>query len=121
MAKTGAILFRWGSTVRGRETLAVETFGQVVEYFEGLYKEGRITSHREYFSLNRDGGFCIIEGLIPELLKLVSEDDFVKWVVRSEAIVEDFRTEIFFGGTDATVQTMLELFTEELKELTLFT
>lgn len=119
MARTGAIVFRWGAPVRGREAQSLAVFGEALGYYEERAKEGRIIGHREYFNSGDNGGFMIIEGLLPELHQLMQEDDFVKLQQKASSIVEDFTTEVCMGGTDQTVQEGMQMYTEVLEELDL--
>lgn len=117
MARTGAIVFRWGSPVRGREAQGLEVFGEALDYYEGLTKEGRIVGHREYFSTSRDGGFMLVEGLLPELHQLMQEDDFVRLQQRASNIVEDFTAELYTGGNDQTLQESMQMYSGVLEDL----
>lgn len=117
MARTGAIVFRWGAPVRGRETQGLAVFGEALGYYEELAKEGRIIGHREYFNTGNEGGFMIVEGLLPELHQLMQEDEFAKLQAKASNIVEDFTTELCMGGTDQTVQEGMQMYTEVLEEL----
>lgn len=117
MARTGAIVFRWGPPVRGREMQGLAVFGEALQYYEELGKEGRIIAHREYFSTAGSGGFMLVEGLVPELYQLVQEDEFLRIQAKAEAVVEDFTTDICIGGSDQTVQQGMTLYTEAMAEL----
>ena len=117
MARTGAIFFSWGPPVRGREMQGLEVFGEALQYYEELAKEGRIIGHREYFFANRDGGCMILEGLLTDLHQLTQEDRFLKLQLKAGAIVEDFTMDMAMGGTDQTVNEGMTLYTEALGEL----
>lgn len=117
MARTGAIVCRWGPAVRGREAKSLEVFGDALKYWEELAKEGRIIAHREYFSTMNNGGFAIIEGLVPELQAMMSEDEYLRLNMRAENIVEDFCIELYLGGSDQTVSEMTAMFLETLNDL----
>ncbi|HLF99248.1 MAG TPA: hypothetical protein VI916_02165 [Acidimicrobiia bacterium] len=117
MTRTGAIVFTWGAPVRGREMKGLEVFGEALQYYEELSKEGRIIAHREYFNTAADGGMMIIEGLLSELHLLVQDDEFLRLQQRASAIVEDFRREVVAGGSDQTVQQLVTMYTESLADL----
>ena len=118
---TGAMVISWGSPVRGREAKGLEVFGGAVERFEGLAKQGRIHSHKEYFALTgntgRVGGFMIVEGEVEELLTLQGQEEQIRLQQRAQAIVNDFNVQIFAGGSDRTVQERMSSYTETLNEL----
>lgn len=114
----GAIVISWGAPVPGRESKGLEVFGNAVTRFEGFLKSGRIHSHREYFAVTgADSGFMIVEGELTELLAIVAEDDTVKLNAQAGAIVQDFRTQVFGGGTDQAVQQMVGTYATGMQEI----
>lgn len=117
MVRTGAIVFTWGTPVRGREAQALDVFSDTLQYYEELSKEGRIIAHREYFRTSDPGGMMIIEGLLDELSTLLTEDAFRRRVARASSIVEDLTIELCVGGSDQTVQQEMTAFVEELQGL----
>ena len=117
MARTGAIVFRWGAALPGREQMGLGVFGEALQYYEELAKEGRIIAHREYFSANRSGGFMIVEGLLPELHQIVQEDAFLTIQAKAQAVVGDFEMELCLGGSDQAIQEGMTLYTEAIGAL----
>ncbi|MBI2170265.1 MAG: hypothetical protein HYU28_12325 [Actinobacteria bacterium] len=117
MTRTGAIVLRWTTPVRGREAAGLDVFGDALQYYEELAKEGRIISHREYFRTGGEGGMMIVEGFVPELHLIMQEDAFVRLQLRAGAIVDDFECELVAGGSDRTVQELMTAYTEELTAL----
>ena len=117
MARTGAIFFSWGAPVRGREAQGLAVFGEALQYYEELAKEGRIIGHREYFFADREGGCLVIEGLLPELYQLIQENRFIKLQMKAQSIMQDLTMEVATGGTDQTVNEGMTLYTETLAEL----
>jgi hypothetical protein len=115
---TGALVISWGANVPGREAKGIESFTRALGYFEELSKEGRIHGHREYVNVSgRDGGFVIIDGELEELQKIMIEDEFLRRRTEGGAVVEDFRIELFLGGTDQSIQEGLTLFAETLNSM----
>lgn len=117
MTRTGAIVFSWGAPVRGREAAGMHVFGEALEYYEEMSKEGHIIGHREYFDTAGTGGMMIIEGLLPELYQLMQRDDYIRLQNKASSIVEDFRSKLCAGGSDGTIQEMMGMYTETLSEL----
>jgi hypothetical protein len=114
----GAVVIRWGSTVPGREAKGLEVFGNAVMRFEEYAKSGRISSHREYFTLTgMDGGFMIVEGAVSELLAIVGEDETIKLNAQASAIVENFEVQVYAGGDDQTVQSVMGSYVASLQEI----
>jgi len=115
---TGAVVFRWGSNVAGREATGLEAFGTAIERFEALAKQNRIHSHREYIALTGQlGGFMIVEGDVEELQKIMIEPETLALNSKAEAIVHDFSITLYGGGSDATVQELMGTFAGALSEL----
>ena len=115
---TGAMVISWGANVPGREAMGIESLTKALGYFEGLSKEGRIHGHREYVNVSgRDGGFMIVDGELDELQKIMIEDEFLRRRTEGGAVVEDFRVELFLGGTDQSIQEGIALFAETLNAM----
>ena len=114
----GAIVVSWGASIPGREAKGLEVFGNAVQRFEEFAKSGRISSHREYFAVTgRDGGFMIVEGAVSELLAIVGEDETLKLNAQAAAIVEDFETQVYAGGDDQSVQSLMGDYVGSLQEI----
>ena len=114
----GAVVIRWGANVPGREAKGLEVFGNAVARFEGFAKSGRISSHKEFFSLTgTDGGFMMVEGAVSELMAILAEDDTMKLNAQAAAIVEDFEIQVYAGGDDQTVQSVMGSYVGSLQEI----
>ena len=114
----GAVVIRWGASVAGREAKGLDVFGNAVLRFEEYLKAGRIHSHREFFALTgKDGGFMIVEGDTTQLLAIVAEDDTVKLNAQAAAIVQDFEVQVYGGGDDQAVQSMVGTYAAGLQEI----
>ena len=114
----GAMVISWGAPVPGRETKGLEVFGNAVLRFEEYLKSGRIRGHQEYFALTgRDSGFMIVEGDTAELLAIVGEDDIVKLNAQAAAIVQDFEVQVYGGGDDQAVQSMVGTYAAGMQEI----
>lgn len=115
---TGAIVFRWGASVPGREQKGLEVFGKALEQSEKDLKAGRIHSHKEYFNLiGEDGGFQVIEGEIDSLLALLADDDHQKLIAQATTIAQDFTVTVCQGGSDAAVQEGMTRYVQALQEV----
>jgi hypothetical protein len=114
----GAVVISWGATIPGREAKSLEVFGNAVTRFEEFAKSGRISGHREYFSLTgQDGGFMIVDGTVSDLLAIVAEDDTLKLNAQASAIVQDFRVQVYGGGDDQSVQSLMGNYVGSLQEI----
>lgn len=114
----GAILIRWGENIPGREAKGLEVFGKAVGRFEEMAKQGRVHSHREFFSLTgRQGGFMLIDGELDELMKIVAEEETLTLNTQATAIVAEFEIQVFGGGNDQSVQQLMGNYTGTMQEL----
>jgi hypothetical protein len=114
----GAVLIRWGTGIPGREAKGLDVLGKAVGRFEELTKQGRVHSHREYFSLTgRDGGFMLVEGEVEELMKILGEEETLQLNAQAAAIVAEFEIQAFAGGSDQTTQELVRNYTASLQEL----
>ena len=114
----GAIVVKWGASVAGREAKGLEVFGNAVARFEGFLKDGRISSHKEFFAVTGgDGGFMIVEGELSELLTIVGEEDTMRMNAQAAAIVQEFETQVYSGGSDQAVQGLMGLYVNGLQEI----
>ena len=112
----GCIVVRWGANIPGRETKGLEVFGEAIEYFEGLAKQGRIHSHHEYITLTgRDGGFMIADGEVDELAKIMTSPETLQLNGKAAAIVEDFEVQLYGGGNDASIQELIGMYTNSMQ------
>jgi hypothetical protein len=114
----GAVVIRWGASVPGREAKGLEVFSNAVTRFEEYAKSGRISSHKEFFAVTgTDGGFMIVEGALSELLTIVGEEETIKLNAQAAAIVEDFEVQVYSGGDDQTVQSVMGTYVGSLQEI----
>jgi hypothetical protein len=114
----GAIRISWGPAIPGREAKGLEVFGAAVERFEGMHKQGRINSHEEYFAVTgADGGFMLVRGDLEELSRISIEQETMALNAKAAAIVQDFRVELYGGGTDQSVQEIMGSYVGSLQEI----
>ena len=118
---TGVTVVSWTNSIPGREQKGLEVFGKALAYFEDLAKKGRIHGHREYFSVTgKTSGFMLVEGDLEELAKIQQEPETRKLNAQAAAIVQDFRVELYAGGSDHAIQQEITTYTEGLQELGYF-
>jgi len=114
----GAVVVRWGSGIPGREASGLDVFGKAVARQEELAKQGRIHSHKEFFALTgRDGGFMICEGEVEELLRIAAEPETLALNAKAAAIVQDFETQVYAGGSDQVIQELVGNYVTSLGEM----
>ena len=115
---TGATVIRWGASIPGREAKGLEVFAASIERFEGLAKQGRIHSHKEFIALDgRSGGFMVVEGDIAELQKIAIEPETLALNSKAASIVQDFEIQTYLGGTDKSVQDLIGIYLGGLGDL----
>jgi hypothetical protein len=114
----GALHISWKANIPGREAKGLEVFGTAVARFEAFAKQGRIHAHQEYFAVTGDeGGFMLVTGELDELLKISVEPETLALNAQAAAIVQDFRIQVFAGGTDQSVQELMGNFTQSLQQI----
>lgn len=116
MAK-GAVVISWGANVPGREATGLQVFGSALEMAQRYAKDGRIDSHKEFFSRARPGGFQLLEGDVTTLHDILEEDEFRTLVIKTQAIVQDLRIELYLGGVDDTTAQAIGMYTNAIGEL----
>jgi hypothetical protein len=87
-----AIFLGWGQVVRGREQLALQVFGETVEYWSKQQQEGKIESFRPFLLRPHGGdlaGFILIHGDQPVLDELQASDEFTRLMARAGAVVDN--------------------------------
>ncbi len=114
----GAVLIRWGASVPGREAMGLELFGRAVGRFDELTKQGRVHSHREFFSVTgHDGGFMMVDGDLDELMRILGEEETLRLNAQAAATVEDFEIQAFAGGSDPAVRQLMSTYTAGLADM----
>lgn len=114
---TGAMVVSWGTGIPGREAKGLEVFGSALEWAEAQAKAGRIHGHKEYFCLDEERGFQILEGEVSTLRSLMDDEEFRTIMVKAAAIVHDFRVSLYEGGSDAAIQAGMGRYMTALQEL----
>ena len=114
----GAIIYRWGPAVRGREQESLEVFTEAATYWNEQLEQGRISSHEPYFSTTRNGGYWIMKGDVEELNALAAEEEFQRLVAKVQLIVEDWSAEMCVGGSIEDVGEQIGMFQEVISDLT---
>ena len=115
MAK-GAIVFHWGTAVRGRERQALEVFAESAAYFDDLAKNHRITSHHPFISATRNGGMWVVQGEIDELEAVENEPEFLRLTARVQMIADDYQREHCYGGSVEDLGDIMGMFAETIEE-----
>ncbi len=113
----GAIVFRWGPAVRGRELKALGVFGESVGYWDDMVKNNRVSGHYPYFSTNRTAGFWVIQGEMEDLMAIQAEEDYQRLTTRVQMIVEDYSAELHVGGSVEEVADIMGMYSEVIEEL----
>jgi hypothetical protein len=120
MTLTGAVVFRWGAPVPGREGLALQVFESFLQWADDLAKTGRIHGHEEWMSVTgRPGGLMVVTGPLDDLLALQGEDDTLRLRQEAALAVSDFDLQVYAGGTDSSLQQVLRDWTQAADDLDL--
>ena len=117
----GAMQISWKASVPGREAKGLDVFGAALERFEGLLKQGRISSHEEYFAVTGgDGGFMLIRGELEDLVHISIEPETLALNAKAAAIVQDFEIQVYAGGSDKAVQDLMGNYVASLQSIGYF-
>lgn len=120
MPLTGAVVFRWGAPVPGREGLALAVLERFLQWCDDLAKSGRIHGHEEWMSITGGpGGLLIMTGPLDDLLILQAEDDALRLRQEATLVVTNFEVQVYAGGSDASVQQVLRDWTQAADDLDL--
>ena len=113
-----ALFIRWGATAPGRERKAVELFGESLRFLTSLVTKGRVASVEPFFLQPHGGnveGFFIMRGDRDELNKIRGEDDFQRYSVRAQAVVQNFG--VIEAITGEALNKHMAWFTEAAREV----
>ena len=115
----GVLFIGWGAVRSGREKQAVEVFGQVIQYYDRLRRDGEITSFQPVL-LEPHGGdlsaFILLQGDQNKLSQLRLNPEFQHNLARGELVVENLGVVTGFVGEDLNRQ--LSDFMSQAHELT---
>ncbi len=113
-----AVFLGWGQVVRGREQLALQVFGETVEYWSEQQQAGRIESFRPCLLQPHGGdlaGFFLIHGERATLDEIQASDEFARMVARAGAVVDNIGVTAAF--TDDELGRQMATYTEVTKGL----
>lgn len=92
MADSG-LLIGWNRVVPGRDTQAVELWGEMLQYLVTLHAEGMITSYEPVF-LGAHGGalnqFVLLRGTQEKLDRVRNSEQFLAFNVKANKSLEGF-------------------------------
>jgi hypothetical protein len=112
------LLFGWGAPIPGRETKALQVFGEALEYFARLEQEGRIEGMEPMLLEEHGGdlgGCFLIRGDRDPLARLRGDDDFQRMVARAGLVVTNVG--VVGGMTGERLQRMMAMWQEQVAEL----
>jgi hypothetical protein len=113
-----ALIIQWGATAPGRERKAVELFGESLRFLTGLVTKGRVSSVEPFFLQPHGGsveGFFIMRGDRDELNRIRGEDEFQRYSVRAQAVVQNFG--VIEAITGEQLNKHMAWFTEAAREV----
>jgi hypothetical protein len=108
-----ALFIGWGHPVRGRESMSLEVFDEVVLYFTGLLERGEIDSF-EPIQLEPHGGelngFMLIRASADRLARLRENEEFLRLLDRGSMMVEHLGA--ISGYADEELRRRFQVFGE---------
>jgi hypothetical protein len=109
----------FGAPVRGREQQAMKVFNEVFEYYSRLQQEGEIDSFEPVLLEPHGGeldGFFLLRGDQEKLARVRSSEEFQRFTVRGQLIVENIGVVGAVLGGELMKQ--MSVFSEQVEELT---
>jgi hypothetical protein len=113
-----ALFIGFGLPVRGRETAALEVFGESLAYYEGLQGAGTIESVQTVILEPHGGdlgGFVLLGGDAEKLDEVRRSDEFQRLLIRAGLIVENLG--VITGSTGDAIAAQMGVFAEETAAL----
>lgn len=115
-----AVLFiGWGAVTPGRERQATEVFGQVMQYYDRLRRDGEISGFQPVLLEPHGGdlgGFVLLQGDQQRLNQLRVTPEFLHNVNRAELVVRNLGVVMGFVGEELT--RLMSDFQSQANELT---
>jgi len=107
----------WGTVVRGREERALEVFNEILGFYGRLQQEGRIDSIDVALLVPALGvrGYLTVHGSTEQLGALREDEDYLRLMVDSELVVEDFS--ITEGYANEGVARQIGIYQEQLAKV----
>src|SRR5438270_75693 len=82
--------------------------GKALAWADDKAKAGVIEGHDAYFSVDGNAtklaGFMLMRGDLDTLLKLQADEEWLKLTFTAASVVQNFTTQTFAGGDEASVQ-----------------
>lgn len=115
----GVLFIGWGTPIPGREKQAIEVFGQVMQYYERLRRDGEITSFQPVLLEPHGGdlgGFVLLQGEANKLSQLRLNPEFLHNVTRAQLVVQNVGVITGFSGEE--LNRMMSDYLSQAHELT---
>src|SRR5215469_14214584 len=109
----------FGAPVPGRERQATKVFNEVFEYYSRLQQEGEIESFEPVLLEAHGGelgGFFLLRGERDKLARIRSSEEFERYTVRGELIVDNIG--VVGAALGDRLISQMAVFAEQVEELT---
>jgi len=118
MADSG-LFVGFGMPVRGRERQAINVFGEAIEYYTGLQKQGDIESFETVLLEAHGGelgGFFLLRGEQDKLAQVRGSQEFGRLTLRAQLISDDIG--IVGAALGERLAAEMSTYTQEVEDLT---
>jgi hypothetical protein len=107
----------WGTVVRGREERALEVFNDILGFYGRLQQEGKIESIDVALLEPAPGvrGYLAIHGSAEQLAALRGDEEYMRLMVDSELVVDDFS--VVDGYANEGVARQLAIYQEQISKV----
>lgn len=115
----GTLFIGWGAVIPGRERQAVEVFGQVMQYFDRLRRDGEITGVEPCLLEPHGGdldGFIYLHGDRDRLSQLRRNPEFMHNINRAQLVVQNVGVVAGYVGEE--LNRVMSDFQSQIDELT---
>jgi hypothetical protein len=115
MTRDAAIISTWGATVRGRETKAVEVFGDLNMFWAKKAADGKCSEPESFFSVDGSHGVFMVKGKLDALQEIWDSEENEILTDKGQLIVEDLKSQFYVTGEGISVS--LSRYVQAISEL----
>ncbi len=113
----GAILYRWGQVVPGREEQALTLFSESVELFDDFLKNNQIIGHWPYISTTRAGGYWLVHGEMEQLGAIQMLPEVQALHMKGQGMLTEWTAEWLMGGSAEELAEPMEMYSGVVSQL----
>jgi hypothetical protein len=117
MARDGALISTWDFPMAGREGKSLEVFMETLGWWSKQASEGKCEEPETFFAADGSSGMTIVRGKMDSLMELYTSDEGTRLADRGQWIVRGLKTHVYLGGSQETLQHVIQQFSQNGQEL----